>query len=200
MTDKSIDPSIESNLDPHADKYNDPRAKITKRGLLLGLMVVVLGILGAAGSIYARRTRLAKTTEFWGQDTITALQLGEKIKMLSISGKEFDPVELTRTPGLGHLRRLLLDQRNYDWSTASQQPVQERCELPDSYCIQLRVTDPTAGRFPPIELTIDLKDGWLGDAAGSRRIQIAERKRNALQKFLNQLITVQQLRYDQREN
>ena len=32
MTDKAIDSG--SNLDPHADKYNDPRVQITRRGLL----------------------------------------------------------------------------------------------------------------------------------------------------------------------
>jgi hypothetical protein len=199
MSDNSIDPSDAANLDPHADKYNDPRAKITGRGLMLGLLVVVLGIVGAAGSIYARRTRLEKTTEYWGSDTITALQLGEKIEMLSISGRQFEPVELTRTPGLGHLRHLLLDERNYDWSTISDQPIGQRCEQAESFCVQLRITDPTAHRFAPVELTADLNNGWLGDSAGPTSIRIAERKRNALKKFLEQLISYQQRRYDQRD-
>ncbi len=199
MSDKSSDPPDAANPDQHADKYNDPRAKITGRGLLLGLLVVVLGIVGAAGSIYARRTRLEKTTEYWGSDTILALQLGEKIEMLSLSGRTFEPVDLTRTPGLGHLRHLLLDERSYDWSTISDQPIDQRCERAESFCVQLRITDPTAHRFAPVELTIDLNHGWLGYSKGSTSILIAERKRNALKKFLEQLITYQQRRYDQRE-
>lgn len=199
MSDNSIDPSDAANSDPHADKYNDPRAKITRRGLLLGLLVVALGIVGAAGSIYARRTRLEKTTEYWGPDTITALQLGEKIEMLSISGQQFEAVELTRTPGLGHLRHMLLDERSYDWSTTSDEPIGQRCDQPESFCVQLRVTDPTAHRFSTVRLTVDLNSGWLGFSDGASSIRIAERKRNALKKFLEQLITYQQRRYDQRE-
>ena len=193
------DPSIDTTTDIHADKYNDPRAKITRRGLLLGLLVVVLGIVGAAGSIYARRTRLEKTTEYWGPDTITALQLGEKIEMLSISGRQFEPVELTRTPGLGHLRHMLLDERSYDWSTMSDEPIGQRCDQAESFCVQLRVTDPTAHRFSTVRLTVDLNSGWLGYSDGSSSVRIAERKRNAVKKFLEQLITYQQRRYDQRE-
>ncbi len=199
MSDNSIDPSDTANSDPHADKYNDPRAKITRRGLLLGLLVVALGIVGAAGSIYARRTRLEKTTEYWGPDTITALQLGEKIEMLSISGQQFEAVELTRTPGLGHLRHMLLDERSYDWSTTSDQPIDQRCDQAESFCVQLRITDPTAHRFSTVRLTVDLNSGWLGYSDGASSIRIAERKRNALKKFLEQLITYQQRRYDQRE-
>lgn len=199
MTDTFIDPATESADDSHADKYNDPRAKITPLGILLACIVIVLGILGAAGSIYARRTRLEKTTDFWGQETITALQLGERIQMLSISGREFVEVELTRTPGLGHMRRLLLDERNYDWSTVSDQPMKDRCDQKESQCVQLLFTDPTAKRFQPVALNVDLQSGWLGYAEGSDSIRIAERKRNALRKFLQQLITVQQQRYDERQ-
>jgi hypothetical protein len=200
MTDTFIDPSSQTGIgaDPHADKYNDPRAKVTPRGLLLVALVIVLGIIGAAGSIYARRTRLEKTTEFWGAETITALQLGERIQMLSLAGRQFDPVELTHTPGLGHLRRLLLDERNYDWSSVSGHPVTQHCQGDDPLCVQLKLSDPTAKRFEPIELTIDLQNGWLGNSEGTRCLQIADRKRTALRKFLEQLITVQQQRYDHR--
>ncbi len=198
MTDPFIDPSQDSTDDPHADKYNDPRAKITPRGLLLAGVVVVLGIVGAAGSIYARRTRLEKTTEFWGQETITAIQLGERVQMSSVSGRQFDLVELTRTPGLGHLRHLLLDERNYDWSSTSETSIDQHCRGQEPFCVQLQLTDPTAHRFEPIEITVDLKGGWVGKTGGARCLQISERKRNALRKFLEQLITVQQQRYDHR--
>jgi hypothetical protein len=66
----------------HADKYDDPRVRITRRGLLLGVAVVLFGILGAGLSIWARRTKLEKTTEFWGQDVITGLQLAEEVELI----------------------------------------------------------------------------------------------------------------------
>ena len=199
MTDDFSDTSEEAAAEPHADKYNDPRAKITGRGLVLVVLVIVFGIVGAAGSIYARRTKLEKTTEFWGQDTITAFQLGERLRMVSISGRFFDPVELTGTPGLGHLRKLLLDERNYDWGSVRQAGMQQQCDQPDSFCVQIQITDPTAGRFDPVEISIDLSTGWLGEGDSSQSVQIADRKQNALRKFLEQLINVQQLRYDHRE-
>ena len=199
MTDTSIDPSTQSGPDPHADKYNDPRAKVTKRGILLAVAVLVLAIIGAAGSIYARRTRLEKTTDFWGPEAITTLQLAERIEMTAISGRSFPDVELTGTPGLGHLRRLLLDERNYDWSTVAETAIQQHCQGQDAFCVQLRLTDPTAHRFETMELAVDLNNGWVGRAEGSSCVQIAARKRNALRKFLVQLITVQQKRYDERQ-
>lgn len=111
----------------HVDKYNDPRAQITRRGVLMGVAVAVLAVFGAAGSIYARKVPLEKSTDFWGQDTITALQLAERIELLPRGNETFSRVELTTTPGLGHLRRALLDQRNYDWASIDSQSVADTC-------------------------------------------------------------------------
>ncbi len=173
MTDDSIDPrdsetprpadaSPSRPSDPHADKYNDPRAKITRRGILMGLAVFVLGIFGAAASIYFRRTRLGETTRFWGQETITALQLAERMQLLPRGGSDFAPVELTATPGLGHLRRALLDERNFDWQTEDTASVAAKCSKKSSdipQCVQIRLSDPTAHRFGTIEIDIDLSWG-----------------------------------------
>ena len=118
MSESSQDSDDKQGADAHLDKYNDPRVRITKRGIAIGIIIVLLGIVGAAASIYQRKTKLEKTTEFWGKDVITALQLGERVQLSSVSGKEFETVELARMPGLGHLRRLLLDERNYDGQPA----------------------------------------------------------------------------------
>ncbi|HBV66578.1 MAG TPA: hypothetical protein DEF45_26585, partial [Rhodopirellula sp.] len=90
------DASYESDL--HLDKYSDPRAKITRSGVLIGLGVLILGICGAGLSIYARKTKLEQTTKFWGPETITALQLAEKIELRPIGSSNFDPVDLSGTP------------------------------------------------------------------------------------------------------
>ncbi len=200
----------EGSVDLHADKYNDPRAKITARGIWLGVGVLLFGIVGAAGSIYQRKTKLEKSRQFWGDETILALQLAERMRMESVSGKTFDPVELTATPGLGHLRHALLDERSYLWQSADDQPMASCCgsdtadvqpetkEKPKA-CVRLVLTDPTAHRFEPVRLIVDLDDGWVGPEDDNRRVQTTRRVRPALAKFLSMLINVQQKRYDFRD-
>ena len=194
MTSESIDPT---NADAHADKYNDPRAKITTRGIVIGVAVVLLGIVGAAASIYARRTRLGETTRFWGQETITALQLGERMQLLRPGDNEFDPVELSGTPGLGHLRRALLDERSFDWSTEIDRSVSEKCEADN--CVQIYLTDPTAHRFDTVRIDIDLSGGWVGPSDGSRRVQATEWVQPKLRNYFRTIIDVQQKQYDLRD-
>jgi hypothetical protein len=200
----------ENAIDPHADKYNDPRAKITARGIWLGVGVLLFGIVGAAGSIYQRKTKLEKSRQFWGDDTILALQLAERMKMESVSGKDFDPVELTATPGLGHLRHALLDERSYLWQSIDDQSMISCCESSradvkskpeeeQTSCVRLVLTDPTAHRFEPVRLIVDLNDGWVGHEGDNRRVQTTPRVRPALAKFLSMLINVQQKRYDFRD-
>lgn len=209
MNDNSIDPQSETvpgqapgQAQPHADKYNDPRAKITARGIWLGVAVFVLGIIGAAASIYARKTQLEQSTRFWGQETITALQLAERMELLPRGTSQFEPVELTATPGLGHLRRTLLDQRSYAWQTECDRAARENCDTGISEklgCVQLRLTDPTAHRVGVIEIDLDLDGGWVGPSDGSRRVKTTEWIRPKLQNFLNTIVTVEQKRYDFRD-
>ena len=187
--------------DPMRDKYNDPRVSITRRGVLLGVGVLLFGIVGAATSIYLRKTRLEQTTAFWGQDTITALQLGERMHLMPRGGSDFEPVELTATPGLGHLRRALLDERSFDWSTTTDRGALEDCrpnEAEAPSCIQIRLTDPTAHRFEPVEIDLDLSGGWVGPSDGSRRVQATEWVQPKLRHYFATIINVQQKRFDLR--
>jgi len=205
MTDNSIDPQYDSTVKPaelHADKYNDPRAKITARGIWLGVGVLLLGMIGAAVSVYGRRTRLEESTRFWGAETITALQLAERMELLPRGSSRFEPVELTATPGLGHLRRTLLDQRSFNWESESPGSVAEKCEqnvTDELTCVQLRLTDPTAHRVGVIEIDLDLVGGWVGPSDGSRRVRMTDWVRPKLRNFLSTIVNVQQLRYDVRE-
>ena len=211
MIHTSSDPGDreQDGTDPHADKYNDPRVTITPRGIWLGVAVVLLGIVGAATSIYARRTRLGETTRFWGEETIVALQLGERMMLLPRGASEFEPVELTATPGLGHLRRALLDERNFDWSSETRGSVAETCSespseggeeaLSEGLCVQLRLTDPTAHRFELIEIDLSLAGGWVGPSDGSRRVRATERVQPKLRSYFKTVLDVQQKRYDLRD-
>ncbi len=186
----------------HEDKYNDPRAAITPRGVALAIGVLLLGIVGAAASIYARRTQLEQTTQFWGQETITALQLAERIELLPRGAAEFQTVELTGTPGLGHLRRMLLDERNYEWSTEGAGSALAACgETPmeKPRCIQLRLSDPTGRRVGTIEIDLDLVGGWIGPSDGSRRVRATDRVQPKLANYFATIISVEQKRYDFRD-
>ncbi len=198
MTDTSIDPT--GAQEPHPDKYNDPRAKITRRGTLIGMGVVLFGVVGAAASIYGRRTRLGETTRFWGPETILALQLAERIEMLPRRGSEFEAVELSRMPGLGHLRRMLLDERSFDWQTETEKSVlSQSSENQPEFCLMLRLTDPTAHRFETVEIDIDLASGWVGPSDAEKCIQVVARKRTGLQHFLKTIMDKEQNRYDMRQ-
>jgi hypothetical protein len=200
-SDVSRDASSGGNL--HLDKYSDPRAKITRFGVLLGLGVVILGICGAALSIYARKTKLEHTTKFWGPETITALQLAEKIELRPIGSSTFDPVDLSGTPSLGHLRHALLDDRGFDWNTESSGAAAAMCQKPPKEgavsCVRLRLTDPTAKRIGTIDLDIDLVGGWVGPSDGSKRVQATEWVRPKLTSYFQMIVNVERLRYDQRE-
>jgi hypothetical protein len=188
----------------HADKYNDPRVKVTRTGVLLGVGVVVFAIVATTLSVTLRRTQLEKTTEYFGAKTILALQLGERIQMLSRSDLSLEPVELTGTPGLGHLRRALLDDRHYEWSTAVNEPVSDTCGagktgLVEPYCVQLLIQDPTLKRFDEVRLDLELNGGWVGVAESNRRVQVSERVQPALKHFLTTLKNVKQQSYDNRK-
>ncbi|MEM8672161.1 MAG: hypothetical protein AAGG48_31895 [Planctomycetota bacterium] len=205
---KTVSVSVEqAAADQHADKYNDPRAQITRRGILIGVIVVLIGIAGSLGSIYARKTQLEESTRFWGEETITALQLGERIELLPVGGSDFRPVELTATPGLGHLRRALLDERHYEWDSETDRPALEYCgnakvgEDEDEFteCVRLRLTDPTGGRFETIEIDIDLGEGWIGPSDGSRRVKATSYVQPKLRNYFKTIVNVEQLRYDMRE-
>jgi hypothetical protein len=186
--------------DDHADKYNDPRAKLSRRGVLLGIGVVLFGMVGAGLSIWARRTHLRESTIFWGPDVIEAFQLAEEVELMVTpepSGPQVDPVRLSGMPGLGHLRHVLLDDRSYDWESLKQEPISEGDRSADR--MVLRFTDPTAKRFPQAEIVIDLETGWVGDQRGQQQVRLNERFRVALPLFLKRIANYEPLRAEMRE-
>ncbi len=190
---------VAGKLDDHADKYNDPRVKVTRRGVWMGVGVLVFAVVATAISVTARRTQLQQTTDYFGPQTILALQLGERIQLVPKGQSKFETVELTGTPGLGHLRRALLDDRHYDWATSVNEPVSELCQTPQADCVQLLITDPTAHRFDEVLIDLELSGGWVGLAGESNRVRVTERVQPALKHFLNTLLNVKQKSYDDRE-
>lgn len=175
----------------------------------MGVAVVVVAVIAAGLSIYARKTPLVETTKFWGIETITALQLAERIELLPRGTDDFPRVELTTTPGLGHLRRALLDERNYDWDTIEPKSVASALvtgkESPNESdpkaapsSIQLRLTDPTGHRVGTIEIDIDLDGGWVGPSNGQQRVRINDYVQPKLKNYFKTVVNFKQRRYDDR--
>ncbi len=209
------------------DWVDHPKTPITRRAILAGVAVLLLGIVGAVASIYARRTRLELTTEFWGSDAILAMQVsprvilrleevglqaGEAADQAAITAaieadnaSEIDAasddgvktIELTGTPGLGHLRHALLDQRHYDWETRGDDSL-ESLRGDDSRFATLTFADPLA-KFPTTTVRFELTGGWVGRHDESGRVRLNARSRPAVRHFLVVISNAQQQHYDRRK-
>jgi hypothetical protein len=201
----------------HADKYSDPRVQITRRGIWMGVLLTIVATIAALGSIYARRTRLEKSTEFWGPQTIESLQLAGSIKLVPMGSDSIKTIDLTGTPGLGHLRRAILDERHYDWTTVESASAVEQCDgrtigkknMPG--CVRLHLSDAFSDpkRFPDIEIDLNLVDGWIGphstptsDGGQDKslsRVRFSEHVRPKMQNYFATIMNVEQLKYDDRK-
>ncbi|MCD0463170.1 hypothetical protein [Roseiconus lacunae] len=194
----------------HADKYNDPRVQITRRGILFGVVVLVFGIVGSFISIWARRTQLEKTTEFWGEDVVTAFQLAEEVELQPMFNQpeaNGTPVRLSGMPGLGHLRHVLLDDRSYAWGSVTQKELaSDASDNPSSddsasdQLIVLHWSDPTAGRFEDLSVAIELEQGWVGKLGGGKKVQLNERYREAVPKYLKRIADFEPIRVENRKD
>lgn len=197
---------------PRPEHWVDhPQIPITRRAVIGGVAVLLLGIIVAFASIYARRTRLERTTEFWGSETIRALQYSPQVHLTNrvhlttgLHEPEQDPaalpgiVDLTGTPGLGHLRRALLDERHYNWSTRTSQTVASLGEAGTEFAV-LEFSDPR-GFFPTARIHLELNAGWAGLADQADRVQFTDRVRPAVRHFLHTVSNAQQAHYDQRHS
>ena len=186
--------------DLHADKYNDPRARFGAKGWMALIAIAIGASIFTYFSVSARRTRLVETTRFWGSDTITAIQLGDHVMLLPREGADFEPVELTAFPGLGHLRKALLHEDHYEWSTEQTSSVADLCATEeDTQCVRLEFSDPSLNRFETARIDLELKRGIVGPADQPHRVAVNDRVRPALQHQIGLLMRVKQKRYDRRD-
>lgn len=183
-----------------------PVIPITRRAVLAGVAVTVLAVVVALASVYARRTRLEKTTEFWGPDTIAALQLSPHVTLYldPPPASPDDPAarqprvsDLTNTPGLGHLRHALLDERHYEWQTRTAASVRS-LRSAETWFATLTFSDPR-GVYPDATIELELSDGWVGPGGTPDRVQLIPRARPAVRHFLKTISNAQQAHYDRRQ-
>lgn len=178
-----------------------PKIPITRRAVLAGVAIAILGVLGAVGSIYARRTQLEKTTVFLGADAILAIQILPSVTLQleplgQVDGTEAKTIDLTGTPGLGHLRHALLDERHYDWQSRTESSVQS-LRTPETRFATLTFSDPK-GKFTPATLNIELTQGWVSRTGETDRVQLIERAQPAVRHFLTVISNAKQAHYDNR--
>lgn len=202
MSDTPLEPPRNPSLElgDHSDKYNDPRAKFGVKGWLAVVAIAIGASVFTYFSVEARKTRLVETTRFWGQDIITAIQLGDHVMLLPRDGSDFEPVELTAFPGLGHLRKALLHEDHYQWDTETSASVAQLCaDEQEPKCVRLEFSDPSLHRFEPALIDIELNRGIVGPADQPQRVTVIDRVRPALAHQISLLMRVKQKRYDRRE-
>lgn len=179
-----------------------PKIPVTRRAILMGVAIFVSAIIVTAASIYFRRTQLELTTRFWGADTIRAIQLAPTVTLKFDSDGEKMPVDLTGTPGLGHLRHALLEQRHYMWETETAAPV-DILSVADAKFATLVFSDPRTDMVDPVPtatIRLELQDGWVGPVDGFKRVRLIERAQPAVRHFLTMIRNAQQHRSDFRND
>lgn len=198
--ERETPPVDAASPETHADKYNDPRAKFGRKGWLAVLAIAIGATIFTFASVSARRTQLGETTRFWGPKTIEAIQLGDHVMLLPREGSEFEAVELTAFPGLGHLRKALLHEDHYEWSSEQAASVADLCANEnETQCVRIEFSDPSLNRFKTARIDIELKRGIVGPADEPQRVTVNDRVRPALQHQIGLLMRVKQKRYDRRD-
>ena len=179
-----------------------PKIPITRRAVWMGIAIFLSSIVVAGASIYFRRTQLELTTRFWGPDAIKSIQLAPYVSLEFDADAGEKTVDLTGTPGLGHLRHALLDQRHYRWETEESMSVND-FNLPDAKFAKLVFWDPREDEAAMVRtavIRLELQGGWVGTADGSRRVQLTKRAQPAVRHFLTTLRNVKQARADIRND
>lgn len=178
-----------------------PKTPITRRAVLMGVAIFISSFLVAGSSIYFRRTQLEATTRFWGAGAIRAMQSAPRVVLEFDAEEGRNPIDLSGTPGLGHLRHALLEQRHYRWETEQSSSIDE-LDAANANFARLTFSDPQAdpkARIPTAVVRLELASGWVGTDDGSRRVQLIERAQPAVRHFLTTLRNVQQARSDTRD-
>ena len=214
-----------------ADALLQPRETVspgvTRRGVLIGVLIGVAAIVVALASVYVRRTRLEQSTQFWGRPVIRALQSSAHVRMRLLPERPLvwpaqdggQWVDLSDLPGVAHLRHALLDDRHYRWETLQQVPVDVAVQRaaqaaasedgtggvdPTQWVVlELDGTPPGVenepeGEIRPATLLIELGQGWVCLAEGERCVRLTRRARPAVRHFLLTANNIKPLRYDDR--
>jgi hypothetical protein len=179
-------------LAPDTD-FPPPPPALTKRGVWIGIGITLIAIVLAIASVQLRRTRKERTTAFFGQDTILAIESGRQVQLARIRNElaSLPPtegiVELTDLPGLGHFRHALLDDRHYQDTPADTTHEQRMTSVDDWFW--LRISHPIPGN-PARELLLNISAGEIAVPGRSEKLRFTRRVRAGMENFVR---TVYQL-------
>lgn len=159
--------------------------------------VLVFAVTTASLSVILRRTQSEQTTKLLGKDAIFALQYGKSLHLRLPSGSPLinpqrgqqwmqadgsQRTDLTDTPGLGHFRHALLDDRHYEWETRQQVPA-DQLAIEQPVWVVVEIEGPPE-EVQPTEIQIELSAGWVGLASGTEYVRVTDRVRPALKNFV----------------
>lgn len=199
---------------------------VTRRGVLIGVLVGIMAVVAAFASVHFRRTRLGRTTEFWGPAVIRSLQSSAQVRMRVPPGGALvippesgnDSVELADVPGVAYLRNALLDERHFQWDSVRPVPVETAVQetlqdastdgagdsvVPEWVVLELEGTPPglrddPRGPIRPATIRLELTTGWVGPADGDRSVRFTRRVQPAVRHFLLTTTNVRSQRIDDR--
>lgn len=179
---------------------------LTVRGFAIAFAIGIFAVAMAVGSIWVRRTPMEKTTQFFGSEIIKAIQSGENLIIVLPAGSPLideqfaemiaepdgsQEANLSGSPGLGHFRHALLNQKHYDWTSQVEENV-ESLAISDPEYIYVRIEGRDANAKPvpmpieiaPTKLVLELTEGWVGIAGQSGAVRLTERVRTAMRNFI----------------
>jgi len=174
--------------------------------ILLTLGLLTIGVVGAVLSVKLRRTQTQKTEQFFGEQTITALQSSAIFRLrfpadgalVSKMEASDGTVDIASVPGVGHLRHAFLDQRHYDWSTAKPVAIDQFSGVsqPEWVKIELEGTPAGFAEIKPVTLQVELSEGWVGLPSQPGVVQFNDRVSPAVRKQIMTMSNVRSTRAD----
>jgi hypothetical protein len=89
-----------------------------KSGKRLILGVIVIGLAAAATSWWFRYSATHRAAQFWGAQAATLIRDAPHVTLRSDTLND-EPLDISATPGLTHLRTALLEDDRYNWTATS---------------------------------------------------------------------------------
>lgn len=131
------------------------------RGTLLVVGLLGLAVALGAFALWFQWRQTQGCLRFFGPEVARAIQAAPRVELWTLSApggrpSAGDVLDVSRAPGLVHLRRGLIEDVNYRWDSAPMSP------LPPDAWEQAIAFFPDATGDPAAVLAVDLDDGgWL---------------------------------------
>lgn len=143
-------------------------------GRWLTILAVTGCILLVAFALWQRSRTTRQVREFWGASQASLIQHGPVVRLRGPGDADWSDV--SRAPGLIHLRATLVDDRYYQWSASASREANQ-----SQYTIQF--TD--KGQL--VELTIAPQSGDVTNVANGRTVPLIPASRQAVAEYLQQI-------------